>query len=565
MAQTFVFNGQKVVLPGVYSDISGGNQSTPLVSATGNVLIIDTGLEPGAGGGSYGGGAGILGTMTQGKKSVYKFDNITDFRSFVKGGYWWLLADPLFNPDLGVDGVATIFYTRAATTTPATLTFSPKGGGYAGGTIVINTFDEGLIANGAQVLNGTNEVLSKGYAFTLSPGVVNTSKYILSFWQGTFKGIPPASINSDGLPYDGIAANMTNPLLVAKSIEFSGITDLLAWMQTDPNFNTYFIVQSSSITGTGLLASTDLVLYSGNTLAVGGTETFNTAGINAVLDAVTNLGYNFILSDQYGNNAAGVTNFMYLSHILNQAKFMKFLWVGGGFDSAHFNLNSLGQLVTYSSADSVYKLNSERVVVVHGGVQKNSNLTGVGYRVWDQLYKTAICLGRTCGLAPQVPSTFKTIAIDGEVHLLLPKEMEQSVEIGIFATYYDDDFQKFIILDDVNSLQLSQNDINPDGTSYIVQLTRISAALNNGFIVDGKKELFSNPSGTNRNTLSTAYIRDWTIGKLKSVTANPLVDNLILSFTQPVVTVVGTAYFVQYGFYPNEEVDQIFMTGFMLS
>ena len=144
-----------------------------------------------------------------------------------------MLADPLFNPDSGVDGVATIFYTRAATTTPATLTFSPKGGGYAGGTIVINTFDEGLIANGAQVLNGTNEVLSKGYAFTLSPGVVNTSKYILSFWQGTFKGIPPALINSDGLPYDGIAANMTNPLLVAKSIEFSGITDLLAWMQTD--------------------------------------------------------------------------------------------------------------------------------------------------------------------------------------------------------------------------------------------------------------------------------------------------------------------------------------------
>lgn len=543
MATNFFFNGRRVKLPGVYSTIKSGIKNIPAEASYGNILIIDNGS-----GATFGGGSGIDGALSKNQDSVYVFDNITDFQSFTKGGVWWKLAEPLFRPALGQQGVSRIYFVKAATTTAAEATFAPTGGGSAGGTFVFQVRDEGIIGNGVE----NTSVLTKGYAFTFQAGEVDTTKFMLKFWVGSYRGA-----SADTLPYNDIPQAQTKPELVCKSVEFSNIDDLFAWANSDPTFNVYFKVKTATKTGTGAVTSADLTTYPGNTLAAGGTETYSSANLDLVLDSVKNLDYSYILSDQYGDNAQGSLNGKMLAHIVNEAKFEKYLVIGGGKDSSKWTQ-------TNGSIPTAKYYNSDRVIVCHGGVKKSTTLTGTGFREYDSLYKAAVVLGRIAGLPPQVPITFKNVDIDGEVHNLTDKEKEVGLDAGVLMTYYDDNFQAFTILQGVNTIQRNTNLVNTDATTYSIQLTRIRAQLNKEIIINGKLELLSQPYGVNRNTLSPEYVRDWTIGYLKSRVANDQLDNLIISF-QNVNTVRNQdAYFTTYEFVPNGEITKLFFTGIMI-
>ena len=552
MATSFVFDNKLIKLPGAYSTIKSAIKNPPLQATYGNILIIDNGSGAG-----YGGGSGISGSLASGLDSIYQFDNIDDFRNFTKGGYWWLLADPLFNPATGQNGVSKIYWAKAATTVAATITISPTGGGYAGGSIVLKVKDEGLIGNGS-LSSGT---LTKGYGWTLTAGTTDITKYILSFYVGTFKGL-----HTDSIAYDGIAQISCSPILIAKSPEFANISEAITWVNTDVTFNQYFTVSTSSVTGTGLLSAADLTLYTGTQVATGGTETYSTAALSTVLDSVVSLDYTFILSDKYGvttpstDNMKSTENGLMLAHISTQAKFEKFMFVGGGLDVTQF------AQATLSSISGAQYFNTDKVVLVHGGVKKVSNLTGTGFRNFDSLYKTAVCLGRTAGLPPQVPLTFKDIAIDGEQHSLKTKEKVQALDAGVLATYWDSDFAKFTVLQDVNTIQQNKNLINPDGTSYSLQLRRITSQINKELIINAKTELLGQKFGVNRNTLSPTFLRDWTVRYLQSKVSTETVDNLIISFPADKVTVVRVqdAYQIKYQFSPNTEIRILLFTGVMI-
>ena len=536
-----MFDNKKISLPGAYSTVQMSAKQLPSTAVFGKILVIDTGSGAG-----YGGGSGIAGVLANGKDAIYSFNDPQEFRNYVKGGIWSVLGEKLFNPVVGRAGTPQLLFTRACATTPATMTFSPTGGGANGGSVVMQIQDEGLIGNGVE---NTSNKLTKGYAFTFHAGVDDINKFFVKFWLGTFKGL-----HTDGLPFDEISANDTEPLLLAQSIEFNNIDDFINWCSVDSVFNTYFKVLSSTKNGTGAITAADLTLISGNKLATGGTETYSPTHLDTVFEHIKDLEFTFILADKSGSDATGTQNTSILNHILTQAKYQKFLVVGGGDDSAHWTQ-------TGGSIPTAEYFDSDRVIIVHGAAKKTSLIAGSGFRVFNSLYKAACVLGRGCGLAPQVPWTYKNVGIDGEVHNLSEKERTLALDKGVLCTYYNTTLKKYIVQQAVNTLQNNNWMVNAAGKSYSVQLNNIVAQVNKELILDAEIELLADESGVNRNTLSEAYLRDWIVGKLQQKSVSETQDNYLISFSKVVVERQGDAYFGTYEMEINTEINKVFFTG----
>ena len=544
-----IFGGKKVVIPGAYSRVQSGIKN--IVTPTYGVLVIDTGTF----GSGFIGGAGITGTQKKGKDAIYTFTDIAAFRDFARGSYWWKIAEALFYPNglIGnsVDqGASFVHFIKAATTLNGQITFTWTGGTGNGGVLVLDTNDEGLVANGVK----TSTVLTRGFGATMEVGILDPAKFILKFWRGAFTGL-----DTDNQPWDGTLEANSNPILVAQSAEFSNFAEIADWCKTDSNFNLNFNVHSATIAGTGVVNTADMTatMATGIVLAAGGTETYNTTDVDAVLDNIPTLEYDFIVSDQFGDNAQSAKNTKFLSHIMNEAKYDKFLVIGGGKDSTKFT-------GTNSSIASAQYFNSERVIVCHGDVLQASNQIGSGFKQYNTLFKAALVAGRLCGLQPQVPITFKALNIDKEVHDLNEKEKTLALQNGVLATFNDDVVKQRVVLQGINTLQKNTFLINEDATTFSIQVRRIAAALNKMLVKDARTELFANPEGTNRHTLSAQVLVDWTSGKLLGVTAGQ-VDNLIIRFEKVAVVQDQDNYFVTYGFVPNNEITKVFFTGFMLA
>ena len=153
MATKVIINGKPTQKPGVYSTIISGITNPSTSRSPGNILLIDDGIGAG-----YGGGSGVNGTNASGVNTVYSFTTPQDFQAFIKGGELYNMAPALFNPAPNQLGVATLFFIKAATTTPAQVSLA-----LGAGHLVIGTKDEGISANG--VLANTN--LASGYAAKL--------------------------------------------------------------------------------------------------------------------------------------------------------------------------------------------------------------------------------------------------------------------------------------------------------------------------------------------------------------------------------------------------------------
>lgn len=551
MPTQVVFNGKNRILPGVYTEIKSGIENPPRSASYGKLLMIDTGNF----GATFGGGAGINGTLEKGDDAIYVLSTMREYRSFVKGGLAWLLGQPLFFPDgFSSQGVSEVDYVRACTTVPAEITFqfgdqaSDDDSSVDGGTVVVQIRNEGIIGNGLL----TGNVLYKGYAAKMRVGINDTNKFIVDFYLGTYKGV-----DTDGDPYDGVAAADTVPILLVSSKEFRSVTELVTWMQTDATFNYYFKLKNSSVSGSGIIDATDLLAYSSYTVASGGTETYGTADLDEVLDLITNYDYSYVLCDDWGDNAMSANNGKILAHIVEEAKYEKFMIVGGGRDALKFTQAN-------GSIPIAQYYNTDRVTVVHSGVKIPSIISATGFKEYDSIYHAAAVVGRQLGLPPQVPVTFKGLNIAGLLHSLKEKEKELCLLEGVLCTHWDSEVGRFVIVQGVNTLQRNDNFINEDASSFSMQIKRIIAHANKTIQINARVQLFNSENGVNRFTASKQVVKDWAKKQLKALTVSTTEDNLFLSFRNVEVTATEDNLYLSYGAVPNGEITKLFVTGTLL-
>jgi endonuclease YncB( thermonuclease family) len=542
MATQFNFNGQLVKLPGAYTQVKSGITNPPLDLSYGNVLIIDIDNTN-----EFGGGAGINGELAEGKDSIYTFDNLRSFRSFIRGGKQWDISQPLFKPfGAGINGISNLHYVRALSTVAADTTIDLTGSS-AGGEFTIQSKHEGLSGNGS--ITGTE--LTKGLGFIIEASPSDPSKFIVKFYRGTFTGN-----GADNIAYDGIAETSTTAELIATSDAFDNTDDLKAWMDIDFDFNNHFSLESYTKTSTGAVVTSDISAYTSLTAFSGGTQTFATSDLTAVLDAVAELDYTFVLAPDSGSDHSSATNNAILSHLVSDARFEKFMVVAGGDDKNTFTSESIAAAVAYDT---------DKVIVVHGGVKVASNATGTGLRDKSAEYKAAAAIGRIAGLEPQTPVTFKGLNYAAEQHRLNKNEKETALDNGVLATAFDGDINAFTVVQGVNSLQRNKNVVNADGTSHSIQLKRIAAQLNKEIEVNAKQQLLGNQgAGPNRSTISPAVVQEWLAAYLGRKTATATIDNLILGFQDISVEVIQDAYAVNYAFTPNFEINKLFFTGLII-
>lgn len=553
MAKAFLFDGKRITLPGAYSNIEFQVDNPPIASQSGEVLIIDTGLFAG----KYGGfGSGISGTHKSGLASGISFTSLEQMRKVIGGGRLWQLAFPLFKPNgANSQGASKIHIFKAATTVAASdiMAFGDDSSslsqpiGEYGGDINISCKAEGLVGNGE--LDNGNE-LRVGFGWKMFRSSIDSDKYYIEFYRGSFKGL-----DSDGDPYDGIKEANSAPLVIAKSPIFNTMQTLIDWMGKDSTFNFYFNLDSYTINGDGIISDNDLEAFDEYQLFAGGTETYSSSSLDSVLSAVTNLPYSFILSDKYGtSNGKHAYNTKIQIHINDNAKYSddKNLVIAGGDDKDE-------RTTTTGSKGIAQYFDDERVRVIHSGLWLNKP-TG-GQKFYDALYKAAAFVGLEAGLAAQIPCTFKAIQMDRDGDSLSPDDQELMLEYGIGYTYFDHELNGFVVGKYVNTLQDNENLANDDSSTYSCQVSRIKGQVNKTLEINAKIELFGNKEGTNRNTLSDATLVAFTRKNLKALTATSTVDNLILSFNSITVETDGDAKKVRYEIEINAEVDKLFFTG----
>jgi hypothetical protein len=534
MATKVLVNGKYKQRAGVYSTVKSAIKNPVTQNSYSNILIIDDGIGAG-----FGGGSGVNGQDKTGIDAIYEFTSKEQFQAFVKGGVVWNLAKPLFNPSGSQNGVSKIYYVRAATTTPATISVDLTNGSFD-----LETKDEGLNANGA---------LSSGNLSTgIAGNFVKTSsgKYKFQLWHGTYKGLDA----TNNVPYDGILATDAKPQLIIESPEFTLIADLISWFQSSSDFNTGFTLQAGS-TATGAFVDADLATYPSYILATGGTEAYGSADLDTVLTKINNLDFVHILAMKYGANATSANNDKLFDFIRNTSKYDRELVVAGGYDKTE----------RASSKTTAAHFNSDKAVVVHGGVKKTSRNVS-GFNVYSQLYHAAAVLGRCAGLPPQVPVTLKSIDVDGFVDPLEDDDQEDLITAGVVYSYNDTELGGVnVVGEDVTTIQKNEFLINDDGTTYSWQLKRIEADLNKDIVISGKKRFFDpNSLGGNRNTTSSEEVTVWAQTKLKSRTATDKKDDLIISFQNVVATINQDNIDLAYDFVPNTEIKAIVSTGTMI-
>lgn len=539
MASTFIFNNRQISLPGAYSTIVSGEMNPARSLDYGKVFIIDTGVL----GAGYGGGSGINGELAKGSDAIYTFNNISDFRNFMKGGMFWKMAEALFYPDPSnpaAVGISELVFASAKTTTAATLTFATAGGG----TFALNPRDEGTWANGE--LNEGH--LVKGFAYTIEPGVINPAKWIMKLWRGTYTGTA-----ADGLPF-GDETELQAPVkLLGESPEFDKVDELIEWAKTDSNLGVLFALDpTSAVVGAGAIVPADI--KEGYQVATGGTETYNPSDIDAVLAEVVGLDQNITITDQFGANANSATQRKVITYMNQTAKFQHFLYVGAYGDKASFN-----QSLTLAEG-----FNSDRVVCVHGDSGLNSSQSVDGCRWWGVMFTLATVVGRVSGKPPYIPVTNKSVGVDRVKHELSDSEMKQSLKAGLLTIRKNPFLKKFVVLQGVNTLQDNKSLFNSQGQSYSIQFMRIVAQINRELVVNAEIDLLGDENGVNANTLSAGVIKTWTNMYLQSRVATEQADNLILHFQDVTVRRDEDAWFVNYKIRVNNEITKLFFTGFLI-
>lgn len=554
MSTTHFFNGKTIKLPGVYSAIKSVSPANFVAASYSKALIVNVNPE-------YAFGGSVRGELTKGGDAVYRMRTAQEAQSFLKAGYPWYLVDCLFNPSRleGRTGISELYFLNALTSTAPSLTMTLSGSK----SFAIKVKDECAWANGEKIYSSLpdsvadtpSENLKKGYALCIERGVRNKDKYVVQVWQGSFKGL-----HTDGLAWDGISERYCKPELVFVSPEVSTMQEFIDWAKTNDTFNAGFVLSAleSDITfSTADLESNKFVL------ATGGTATYSAEVLDEALDLMRNGDYTTIVClDKTGTTLPGdiaidTVHARLQIYCQKETKFPKYLAIPGISTSS---TNDLASNVAVAK-----RCNSERVWLIHGEARRMATYAPLGYRVFDSVAMTALIVGRILGLPPQVPATFKDLAIDGIENPLSSLQLEDALDAGILVANYDEDLQQYCILRGINTLQNNNSLQNPDGSTFSIQISRICLQLNTDLMVNAKKEIFSSNSGANRFTVSTGYLKNWMKVFLQSKVATQLQDNLIISHSDESVERKGDAYYCSYRFETNTEIAFVFFTGFAIN
>lgn len=463
-----------------------------------------------------------------------------------------------------------------------------------GGTFTIKPLLEGIGANGFSY----NGVLVKGFAMKLVSGVLDTTKYKIRIYVGNYRGVNDKALNFsysqynsattyaqnayvlyDGILFKSLQASNTgnNPLtspsywsvyeyndnygnnevigtisesLVVDSPEFSTVKEFIDWATTNPTFNLNFKLTSGSYNGSGKIDSVDLSNNSGYILATGATETYNSTDFDTVLDIIHAEDNTFFLCEDNALNAKSTNNNKILTHIQNDSDWKKFMVVGGGDNSDYFT-GTNGSL----GISSYY--NTKNVIVVHSGVELPT-ING-GTRNVSSLYHAAIYLSRTCGLEPQVPTTWKNVGVNKPLHVLSKTEINKALLGGVVHTIFVPTLG-WVINQSINSMQKNDNLVNTSGDSYEVSVERIKAQLDTELILNSRVQFV----GGNLFTASAGDIKTFAEGYLSRRTARAGKDDLIISSTAVTVTLKGDSWIINYGFVPNSPINKLFFVGTIL-
>ena len=396
-------------------------------------------------------------------------------------------------------------------------------------------------------VNGTK--LSVGYAAEMMPGDNDPNKFMIKFYEGTYKGLDMA-----GNHITGLSPQFSFPILLATSVEFDNIDTLIQWAKNDFTFNQRFkLADNWVINGTGAVDAADLAVYAGsNNLASTGSTVYGASDLDDTLETIKELDNTFFLCDRWGAQATGTQNVKIWNHIKNDAEMNKFMVVGGGSDITKF------EGVPDSSIEIAKFYDSTSAVVVHSGV-KRAIAGGSGVEKLDSIYHAANVVGRLGGLEPQQPITFKNLTWTDFIHPLGQKEREKALQAGVLHNRFVPGIGN-VVNQGINSLQRNTQLINPDGTSFEISVMRIAAQLNKELILN-MRPLFI---GNNIGTITPADVKSFVTSYLISRTATDSTDNLIITFKNVTVRLIQDYYDVKYAYVPNGPINKIFVTGFML-
>lgn len=552
------FNNRQIIEPGAYSQIKSGIPVPAVLGTYGNVMIIDTGV-----GKDYGWGSGINGEILNGARAVYAFESAEDMKRGVKGGSIYDLADYLWSPTKNGNGPRKVYYARAATTTPAQMSFT------LGDTeLVISAKSEGTVGNGVVQSNKGIPTLVQGYGVRLKSGIVDSTAFILEFYEGQYRGV-----DESGRDYDVPKKDLSNHIL-CRSSEFKTTNELMYWMYNDFTFNHYFSNEADAYTDTVLLPAI-LLTYSGIQIFTGGTCEYKSTDIDDLLANIEDLDNSLFICLDSGKTpfpelspaeklagankgALATENSKILSYCINNSTFTdKVLFIGGGDIDNDFNRTSSND----GSLQIASYYNSPQVVVVHSGIKVPSSVSGQGvsFKYLPSLYHAAVVCGRTSGLEPQVPVTYKDLRISGLQHELKKSERELALVSGVLHSRYHSQLG-WIVNQGINTLQNNSNLITSEGKSPEIQIMRIIHQINKELIINATARFV----GGNLNTASAGEVKAFVEGYLTTRTASRLSDNLIISFKTVTVKLIQDSWDVSYCFVPNSAVNRVFFTGFIL-
>lgn len=540
MATSFLFDGKERIKPGVFSRFQAQTDIPSVALAAGNVLIIDNGIETNFHGNS------INGELLNGKDAVPVFTSARALRQNVRGGAVYRLSDFLFAPAGTNAGATSVRYINAATTTAADIAYTLTNGSFS-----IQTRFEGVPANG--VLSGSN--LSRGFAGKFRAGTIDPAAAVLELYVGGYRG-DESQLSPEGGDIDGVAETDAIEELVAVSPEFTTVDDLFAWMQTDGNFNNFFNLESS--TGTGAIVAADITGNLAFNLATGGTSTYATTDLDAVLDAIKAENIDYVLLLDNAANARSADNIRIVNYFSTESDTDASCVVGGYTTSATL------KGATGSTREIAEGYNNEQVIPIHGGCFLPNPSNPQRNKEYNSLVLSAFYVGRAGGLAPQIPMTFKNVGVSGLTHNAIESDQEFAIQKGIVMFEQVDG--SFDVVRDVNSLQNNTILINANATSYANSIVRIKRQVDKELRADLKVVFLKNPVGSNQFTTSPEAVTARVQKFLGDQEASPGVgDNLILSFRDVTSRVEADAIFTDYKIQPNGPIDFLFATGTIIN
>ena len=576
MATQITINNKTTQVPGVYATIRSGIVNPPSAADFGNVVIIDDGSLSTTPSLAI---SGVLGTNKSGAESVLQFNGATDLPIYVWDSELLPIIKSLYRPSRrqGVNGANVVTIIQAAETTPATTTVS-----FTNSTngLKISTQFEGVSLNGTLVTKTFNpsddtvlsNELGKGFAVKLEPG--RSFGYSLVFYRGIAdvqedplnpgygfneKALPDTTNNTASGTY-----NIIKPQVLFRSPDVKTLTELKKWLSKSNTFKKWFKLDEFIIGSTSdLIVAADITAnytaLAPYALFTGGTTTYTDAAFQAALDLSKSLDNSFYLALSSKAQATNAHNTA-IADLLTSGdlRWEKFMFVGAYENSDEF----VGDSGTSQAVARHY--DTSKVVAVHGAAKVANVEYPDGFRNISVLEKTAKVLGRTAGLPPQTPVSWKEIDIAAETHRLTEGDKEAAMSSGILCTYYNSELTAFVVLAGINTLGNNEFFINDDAQSYSIQIERIKSQLNKEIIFNATRVFFGKNTGPNRNTISAEDILAWTKGFLESKVATDLQDNLIVRVGAITSRLDQDNMYVEYSFSPNGEISKIIFTGVIL-